>query len=131
MTFHHRDIQPARRIRGAVACRSGALAEDQVAAHYQAAGYEICERRWRGPWGEIDLIARRDGCTIFIEVKKSSSHEMAALRLDRRQMDRICASASDYCARLPDGLLSEMRFDLAMLDALGRVAVIENAFGEN
>ena len=130
MTVQAREIQPDRQIRGALACRSGALAEDQVARHYDALGYVLCERRFRSARGEIDLIFRHGDCTIFVEVKKSRSFEAAALRLDRRQMDRICATACDYCADLPDGLLSEMRFDLAMVDAQGRIEVFENAFGE-
>ena len=130
MTCHSSGVPSPRQLRGAVAYRSGALAEEQVAARYIAEGYVPCAQRWRGQWGEIDLIFQRGACTVFVEVKKSTSHHSAALRLNRRQMDRICATALDFCATLPDGLLSEMRFDLAMVDALGRIDVLENAFGE-
>ncbi|MDO5619937.1 MAG: YraN family protein [Paracoccus sp. (in: a-proteobacteria)] len=136
MTIHLRDVHgtgPAatRSRRGALACLSGAMAEDSVAARYQAAGADLLARRWRGRAGEIDLIVQQDDCVIFVEVKKSRTHELAALRLDRRQMDRICGAALEYCGTLPLGSLTEMRFDVALVDETGRIDVIENAFGEN
>lgn len=131
MSFHLRDLHDDRQLRGAVACVSGALAEDQVARHYETAGGHVLARRWRGQGGEIDLIVQIGACTVFVEVKKSRSHHAAALRLNRRQMDRICMAASEYCSFLPDGLLSEMRFDVALVDAQGRIDLIENAFGES
>ncbi len=43
---------------------------EQAAANYLSAkGYEIKARNVRTPYGEIDLIARKDGFTIFVEVK--------------------------------------------------------------
>lgn len=120
-----------RQRRGTRANLSGRLAEDQVAARYAAAGAAILARRWRGQGGEIDLIAAQGGCTIFIEVKRARDLDAAALRLGRAQMDRLCAAASEFCGTLPDGQLSEMRFDLAMVDGQGRIEVIENAFGQD
>ncbi|WP_299845141.1 YraN family protein [uncultured Paracoccus sp.] len=121
----------ARQSRGRIACLSGRMAEDGVALHYEAAGYALLERRWRGPAGEIDLIFRDSEGLIFVEVKKSSSHDLAAQRLDRRQMDRICLSALDYAGRVDGGRPVAMRFDAALVDEIGRIDVIENAFGMN
>ena len=121
-------VPQARRQRGRTAWLSGAMAEDQVASLYQGQGYGLVAKRWRGKGGEIDLILRQGDCHVFVEVKKSASHHMAALRLDRRQMDRICMAASEFCGSLPTGQRSEMRFDLAMVDSVGRIEVIENAF---
>lgn len=120
---------PSRRIkRGKIASLSGNMAEERVAAKYEADGYQVVARRWRGQAGEIDLICERDNCLIFIEVKRSKTHAMAGERLLRRQMDRICQAASEYCGDRPDGLLTEMRFDAALVDEMGRIEVIENAF---
>lgn len=119
-----------RRRRGMVANLSGAMAEDAVATLYQAAGYQVLARRWRGQAGEIDLICQLGDCTVFVEVKSAGTHLQAAERLQRRQMDRICLAACEYSADLSAGLASEMRFDAALVDLLGRVEIIENAFGE-
>lgn len=120
-----------RRQRGRLACRSGRMAEEAVALRYEARGCDLLESRWRGPAGEIDLIVRDGDELVFVEVKKSATHDLAALRLDRRQMDRICLSALDYAGRLEGGRPLAMRFDAALVDDLGRIDVIENAFGMN
>ncbi|MFB2531278.1 YraN family protein [Paracoccus sp. p4-l81] len=117
--------------RGAANYQAGLLAEACVAAYYDKAGRSIAARRWRGSQGEIDLVARDEDGLIFIEVKRARDFATAALRLSRRQMDRICGAASEYLAGEPTGQLTPMRFDVALVDAMGRVDVIENAFGLN
>jgi putative endonuclease len=50
---------------------------EQAAAYYLAEhGYEIAARNVRTPYGEIDLIARKDGITIFVEVKARTSRSL-------------------------------------------------------
>ncbi|MFV0302940.1 MAG: YraN family protein [Paracoccus sp. (in: a-proteobacteria)] len=121
----------ARQRRGRLACLSGRMAEETVAARYEARGCRLLESRWRGRAGEIDLILRDGDDLVFVEVKCSTSHALAAQRLDRRQMDRICLSALDYADRASGGRPVTMRFDVALVDELGRIDVIPNAFGMN
>ena len=121
----------ARVARGISAYASGQAAEARVAELYAGRGCEILERRWRSAAGEIDLILRDGDAVVFVEVKKSGTHDLAAQRLSRRQMDRICMAALLYTERFPTGSLTEMRFDAALVDACGRVDIIENAFGAN
>ena len=116
--------------RGRRACLAGAMAEDGVARHLEARGMRVIARRWRGRAGEIDLILRDGACVVFVEVKQAATHAEAGLRLRRPQMDRICAAASEYCGTLPQGLLTEMRLDVALVDAAGRIEMIDNAFAE-
>ena len=125
------DVLRRRQMRGAVACRAGLAAEDIVARDYERRGGNLARRRWHSFSGEIDLIMRDGAVTVFVEVKKAASFDQAALRLSRRQMDRICLAAQEYMACVPGGMLNDMRFDLALVDGRGAVRVIENAFGEN
>ena len=120
-----------RKERGALAWRSGAMAEEGVARHYQSRGCTIVARRWRSPFGEVDLIARERATVVIIEVKKARSLDIAAHRLDRRQMDRLCAAAQAFCEGEPNRALTDLRFDLALVDGMGRVRVVPNAFGED
>ena len=115
---------------GSVGYHAGLTAEDAVATDYTRRNHGIAARRWRGQGGEIDLIARDGDTVVFVEVKKSRSFARAATRLSRRQMDRICASAGEFLAGEPRGQLTDVRFDLALVDAVGAVSVIENAFME-
>ena len=115
---------------GATAFHAGLHAEDIVATDYAGRGYTEAARRWRGQGGEIDLILRQGDAVIFTEVKKSKSFARAATRLGRRQMDRLIAAASEFLENEPRGQLTDVRFDLAMVDGQGAVSVIENAFAE-
>ncbi|MFP4303840.1 MAG: YraN family protein [Rhodosalinus sp.] len=122
----------ARRVRrGRVAALSGVAAEAGVERHYRASGRPVVARRWRGAAGEIDLVVREGARVVFVEVKAARSFEAAATRLGRRQMDRLCAAAEEFVGQEPGGLLTEMRFDLALVDGSGAVKVIENAFGSD
>ena len=114
---------------GAVSYRAGLAAEEAVARHYAGAGARLAARRWRGQSGEIDLVVRdRDGNVVFVEVKQSRSHAEAARHLGDRQMRRIWTAASEFLGGEPAGLDTPARFDVALVDGLGRIEVIENAF---
>ena len=108
---------------------AGLVAEDIVARDYERRGHPLAARRWRGSIGEIDLIAENGAGLIFIEVKKSKSFDGAAQSLSNAQMHRICATASEYLGNMPNGQLTEMRIDVALVNGTGELHVIENAFG--
>lgn len=118
----------AKQLRSQTAYYAGKTAEEAVAQTYERTGRPVLAKRWRGSAGEIDLIAQDGDGVIFIEVKKSRSHAQAATRLTRRQMDRIYGAGSEFLATQPKGQLTDVRFDLALVDDAGRVDVIENAF---
>ena len=113
---------------GARSYYAGIAAEEQVAQLYARSGRNVCARRWRGVSGEIDLIARNGAEVIFIEVKQSSTHALAAEHLSARQMARIYASASEFLSSEPAGQMTESRFDVALVNAAGQIEILENAF---
>lgn len=114
---------------GALSYHAGLAAEHQVAALYQRDGARIAARRWRGPCGgEIDLIARKDDTVIFIEVKKADTHARAVERISRRQLERIWCSAEEFVAAMPECGTLDRRFDVALVDAAGRIEILQNAY---
>jgi putative endonuclease len=113
---------------GLVSYHAGLAAEQAVQRHYVEAGRVHAASRWRGKSGEIDLIMRDGAAVVFVEVKKAASHADAALRVTKRQMARIYASASEFLAGEPAGQNTESRFDVALVDSYGRIEVLENAF---
>jgi putative endonuclease len=117
-----------RRHRGAVSYFAGLSAEASVARHYEDTGRTICARRWRGNAGEIDLVAQEGQVIVFIEVKQSRTHALAAEHLTKRQMERIYASASEFLSHEPSGQLTEVRFDVALVDNIGKIEIVEQAF---
>ena len=121
----------AKQIRGSVSYHAGQAAENAVARDYVRRGFTLARERWRGKRGEIDLIMRDGPDLVFVEVKKSTSFEQAALRITRRQIDRILGSAEEFIANEPNGSLTNLRFDVALVDETGQLRIVENAFGHD
>jgi putative endonuclease len=117
-----------RSARGKVNYHAGLAAEDAVARQYEGRGIGICARRWRGITGEIDLIGRQGDEVIFIEVKQSKTHDLAASHISPAQIARIFSTVDEFLAGEPKGLLTDVRIDLALVDGQGRIEVLENAF---
>ena len=67
------------------------------------------------------------GQADFVEVKKSSTHAHAAESLSRRQIARLLQSAEHCLGGFPNGSLTPMRFDVALVDGQGRIDVVQNA----
>ena len=115
---------------GSTSYHAGICAEDLVARQYSDKGFGLCEKRWRGAAGEIDLIVEDGDTLVFIEVKKSRDFATAAARVSRRQMQRIYASADAYLGDTHRGMNTNARFDVALVDQHGAVEILENAFGQ-
>jgi putative endonuclease len=80
----------------------GNLAENLAGRYLESQGYEIIERNYRKPWGEIDIIVFKDDVCVFVEVK-ANSREFAGnfnpeLRVDERKLAKIVKTAELYMA---------------------------------
>lgn len=110
------------------ALRFGFSAESRAALLLLAKGYRILARRYKTPVGEIDIIARRRGTLVFVEVKARESFDAAAEAVTPRQQARIIAAAQIWLAAHAATAETPMRFD-AILVAPGKVPWhLENAF---
>jgi putative endonuclease len=118
----------ANSLRSVTNYHAGAAAEQSVAHWYSRQGCHIDQMRWRGKGGEIDLIVQDGGELVFVEVKKSQSFYHAAQSLSRRQINRIIVAAGEYLGTQPMGTLTPSRFDVALVDKVGQVEVLKNAF---
>lgn len=105
---------------------AGLAAEEQVAQLYARSGKMLIAKRWRGASGEIDLIMRDGAQVIFIEVKQSRTHAMAAQNLGPRQIARIYAAAAEFIEGQPLGQLTDVRLDAALVDCAGQIKILEN-----
>src|SRR5436190_9717621 len=95
-----------------VAFAFGLSAESRAAAYLVAKGYRILARRWRSPVGELDIVARRRGTLIFVEVKARERLDDAAEAVVVRQQLRIIAAAEAWLATHPNHGNSDIRFDV-------------------
>ena len=64
-----RPAKAAPRPERVAAFRLGLSAESRAAMFLVAKGYRIVARRWKTPFGEIDIVARRRRTLVFVEVK--------------------------------------------------------------
>ena len=113
------DAAEARR---RIAFRYGLSAESRAAAYLIAKAYRILGRRFRTPVGEIDIVARRRGVLVFVEVKARERLEDAAEAIGKRQQSRIIAAAEFWLAGHPQDANRDMRFDVVLV-APGRLPV--------
>ncbi len=80
--------------------RIGKWGEEAAAAYLVERGYEILARNTRTPYGEIDIVARQEGTTIFIEVKTltSSRNFFPEQNVTMRKRRHMLACAEYYAA---------------------------------
>ena len=123
------EIKQGRAQKGSMSYHAGLAAEGRIAQDYARRGFALARQRWRGKSGEIDLIVRDGDGLIFVEVKQSRDFERAALALGAAQMRRLYRSAEEYLGTQPNGSLTEVRFDVALVNGHGEMNIIENAFG--
>lgn len=97
------------------AFRTGLSAESRAAAYLIAKGYRILARRFRTPYGEIDLVARRRNLIAFVEVKARASLDEAAWAVTPRQQQRIVNAAQAWLMAHPEHAEFEMRFDAMLI----------------
>ncbi len=73
----------------------GIEAESAVAKHYKALGYKEIARRYKTPYGEIDIVLVKNNAIAFIEVKARSYFEHREY-ITKRQMKRNAAAIEYY-----------------------------------
>jgi len=123
-------LEPSQRPRRerVAAFRLGLSAESRAAMFLIAKGYRIVARRWKTPFGETDIVARRRRALVFVEVKARDRADEAAEAVTERTKRRIVAAAELWFAHHPDDIERDIRFDV-MLVAPGRMPQhIANAF---
>lgn len=95
----------------------GLTAESIATAYLSQRGYEILERNYRKPWGEIDIIARMGDVVVFVEVKANSKEFTGdfnpEIRVNRAKMNKITKTATLY-----------LGYELKNLDTAWRVDII-------
>lgn len=97
------------------AFQTGLSAESKASAYLIAKGYRILARRFRTPYGEIDIVARRRNLLAFIEVKARANLDDAAYSVTPQQQQRIIAAAQVWLAGHPEHMNFDMRFDAVLI----------------
>jgi putative endonuclease len=95
----------------------GARGEACASRYLEERGYTIVARNFRGRGGEIDIVARQTGQTVFVEVKErlTGGHGNGWEAVGYEKRRRLVRAALAFAAR--HGLLdSAVRFDVISVD---------------
>lgn len=93
---------------------AGLAAEDAVARWLTTAGWEVLERRWRVPEGELDLVCLDTvGCLVAVEVRMRTGDRTGSAvgSVDARRIGRLQRALVRY-ARGTELSGSALRVDL-------------------
>ena len=110
----------------------GGYGEDVACRWLQRAGYRIVDRNYHTRYGEVDIIAQKDGVTAFVEVKtrRSERYGRPCEYVDARKQEKLARAAFAYVQE--HGVTDMLRFDVAevfVLDGMvGEVRHIPDAF---
>ncbi len=114
----------------------GRIAEEKVEEILRDKGYEILERNYHSPYGEIDIIAQDGEDTVFVEVKSRTSNRFGSPweAITEGKKQHIIQTALYYLSEkeLKD---KNCRFDVAAVFFIkakegikNKVQLLENAF---
>jgi putative endonuclease len=120
-------VAESRSRRGHSAHAGGLAAEAAGCDALIADGWEVLARRARTAAGEVDIVARRGGLVAFVEVKARATLAEAAHALAAGQSRRLLRAAEALLALHPDWGAGDLRFDVLLVDAGGRVRRIADA----
>jgi len=106
--------------------------EDLAARRLTALGYQVLERNYRCPLGEIDLIAQEADCLVFVEIKTRRGGTVAEAKaaVDARKQRHITRVAQHYM-KARGCTDTRARFDVVAIGLDGsrtRMEVIRDAF---
>jgi putative endonuclease len=82
----------------------GQWGEKQAAVYLATKDFVILESNVRTPYGEIDLIASKDGVIVFIEVKtrRTTTFGFPEESVNQRKQNHILSSAQHYIQEHPE-----------------------------
>lgn len=111
----------------------GACGEKKAVKFLESNGYEIVERNFHTPFGEIDVVTRHDGFTVFVEIKTrvSSSLGPPLLNVTRSKQRHLIKNALCYL-KMRGLVWSDWRIDVVSVKLNERrevesIELIENA----
>ena len=101
----------------------GQRGEEAAACFLERQGYEVVERNYRCSYGEIDIIARKDGVVAFVEVKTRTSlnYDSPAAAVNYLKQQKIRTTALTWL-QTQERIYEELSFDVVEIMTAGTAA---------
>lgn len=106
----------------------GIAAEWVACLYLMCKGYRPLARRFKTPVGEIDLIMKRGGTVVFVEVKARKSHSDAAASIHAGNQARVVQAAQWFVQTRPKLAALAFRFDAVTVSCYMMPHHIPHAF---
>ncbi|HOO50482.1 MAG TPA: YraN family protein [Alphaproteobacteria bacterium] len=110
--------------------RRGMFAEFYAAAFLILKGYSFKAWRYKTPVGEVDLIFKKSGKIIFVEVKLRPSRDEGMTCITPKMKSRISRAAQHYMQKSGNksgGIEVDQRFDVVVVSGF-RIWHLDNAW---
>ena len=114
---------------------TGQLGEKFARDFLKKRGYKIIETNYRCTRGEIDIVARRKSCLVFVEVRSKSNLDYGtpAESITAAKRKRMRTTAFQYLQDHPESP-EDWRIDVVAVELdesgkLSKIELIENAVG--
>jgi len=109
--------------------KKGEPYEEQASLFLKAAGFEILDRNWSCPMGELDIVARKGGTVAFVEVRARASDRYGspAETVSRAKRAKIIKAAMAYI-KARNVKAETLRFDFIGITPGAEPEHIEDAF---
>ncbi len=110
----------------------GSWGEGLAVDYLRERNYHILAKNYQKPWGEIDLIAEKDGVIVFCEVKTNGQDQGSGfapeLRVNSKKARHILRTAKIFLGSHYAGTEKEWRLDIisVTLKRASRQAVIKH-----
>lgn len=110
----------------------GKWGENQAEIYLTGKGYEILERNYRTPDGEIDLLCQQAGEIIFVEVKTRSNTNLGYPEeaITAEKWSHLVSAAEHYLADHPE-INQNWRVDIIAIIGNRKIGLIDLTHFEN
>ena len=105
--------------------QKGRRAEEVAWNYLNRKGYHLLEKRYRTPYGEIDLICKDQDILVMVEVKYRKRNVMEAI--EERQKQRITQACEFFLAQYSESF-EGIRFDAVLMSPDNQITHIQNAW---
>ncbi|MFH1657334.1 MAG: YraN family protein [bacterium] len=79
----------------------GGLGEDIAKAYLENKGYKIIERNYRTKYAEIDIVAKKEGVLVFVEVRTKTGKMFGIPEetINKRKKEKLKRNAIAYMTK--------------------------------
>ena len=108
--------------------QTGKMGENFTRRLLQEQGYSICAVNFSSRYGEVDIIAQKDGMICFVEVKtrKSGSAVTGEQAVTPAKQKKLLRTAMLYLQQFPTS--AQMRFDVCSIRTDKNGAVLDYTY---